>query len=97
MKRNLLWIAACLLSAAMLVACNGDNGKQPETQDTTSAETVTEAEVDSTDADTAGESETVSVQLKTDASVLICSYLSLTAFYRLVYTRRNSHKEAQTY
>ena len=59
MKRNLLWIAACLLSAAMLVACNGDNGKQPETQDTTSAETVTEAEVDSTDADTAGESETV--------------------------------------
>ena len=59
MKRNLLWIAACLLSAAMLVACNGDNGKQPETQDTTSAETVTEAEVDSTNADTAGESETI--------------------------------------
>ena len=74
MKRNLLWIAACLLSAAMLVACNGDNGKQPETQDTTSAETVTEAEVDSTNADTAGESETIA-----ETETLVESELETTA------------------
>ena len=74
MKRNLLWIAACLLSAAMLVACNGDDGNQPETQDTTSAETVTEAEVDSTDADTAGESETIA-----ETETLVESELETTA------------------
>ena len=74
MKRNLLWIAACLLSAAMLVACNGDNDKQPETQDTTSAETVTEAEVDSTNADTAGESETIA-----ETETLVESELETTA------------------
>ncbi len=53
MKKKLLWIAACLLSVTMLIACNGDGGDGSETESTTVSETESESETDTTD--TAGD------------------------------------------